>query len=131
MKLKLTIKNYSIFAVAVTLSATIITNANASDDPLCYFQTRDGRQIDLSKLCDRPTSPIPTPTMSQPSGAENPTTATGKPQPTPKPAETPKIGKLDPNAPVDNPVIRSSTPPAIWNAIPDLPSPPTKGRTTP
>lgn len=131
MQAKLTIKNYSILAVStLALSTAIVSSAIAGEDPLCYIQTRDGRQVDLSKLCDRPTSPTPPTSMSQPSGAENPADATGNPRQTLKPAETPKIGTIDPNAPAINPVIRSSTPPPFWNSIPNLPSPPVKGRTT-
>lgn len=130
--MKLNMTNYSIAAVlTLVLSANIISGTNASEDPLCYLQTRDGRQVDLSKLCDRPTSPTPPVTMSQPSGAENPAAATGNPKQQLTPSTPPKIGDLrDPNARIDNPVIRSNKPPAFWNSIPDLPSPPAKGRTT-
>jgi len=130
--MKLTRINYSI-AVAWTLalSTTIVSSTNASEDPLCYLQTRDGRQVDLSKLCDRSTSPMPSDTTSQPSGAENPAAATGNPKQQLTPSTPSKIGDLrDPNARIDNPVIRSDKPPAFWNSIPDLPSPPAKGRTT-
>lgn len=131
MKSKLTVKNYTTIAAStLVLSAAIATSTIAGEDPLCYIQNRDGRQVDLSKLCDRPKSPTHPTSMSQPAGAENPAAATGNPRQTLKPAETPPIGKIDPNAPVTNPVIRSNTPPPFWNSIPDLPSPPAKGRTT-
>jgi hypothetical protein len=130
--MKLTITNCSIAAAfMLILSSTLVGSASASEDPLCYLQTGDGRQVDLSKLCDRPTSSTPPATMSQPSRAENPAAATRNPKQQLTPSSPPKIGNLrDPNARIDNPVIRSNKPPAFWNSIPDLPSPPAKGRTT-
>lgn len=122
-------KNLTIkFVVASTLaiSTTVVMSARANE-LRCYMQTSDGKLVDLNKLCDRKSSPSPTP---QASGAENPAAATGNAQMTINSSDTPNVGKIDPNAPVKVPLVIRDNPSELWNTLPDLPSPPVKGPTT-
>ena len=103
----------------MTASMTI---AIAGNDPLCYMQRRDGRQVDLSKLCDRPTP------------ANSPAPTTNKPHPTANTSHSPTnssiIEKIDPKAPVKIPRVVTDKPPDFWYQVPDLPHAPIKGPTS-
>lgn len=117
-----------VVASTLTISTTVIMSARASE-PRCYLQTNNGKLVDLTKLCDRQTSPTPSP-VPQAAGAENPATATGNPQKTVTPSTTPKVGKIDPNAPAITPRVWRDKPSDLWYTLPDLPSPPKKGSTS-
>lgn len=111
-----------LITASVGVATTSTTIAIAGDDPICYIQNRDGRQLDLSKLCDRPT----------PANSSTPTT--NKPQPTANTSNSPNnssvIEKIDPKAPVKIPRVVTDKPPDFWYQVPDLPHPPFKGRTS-
>jgi hypothetical protein len=117
---------YLVLGIFVTSTVgvltTSITVAIAGDDPICYMQNRDGRQLDLSKLCDRPTP------------ANSPTTTTNKSQPSANTSHSPldrgTIEKIDPKAPIKIPRVVTDKPPDFWYQVPDLPHPPFKGRTS-
>jgi len=99
-----------------------MTIAIAGNDPICYMQNRDGRQLDLSKLCDRPTP------------ANSPAPTTNKPQPTANTSNSSTnssiIEKIDPKAPIKVPRVVTDKPPDFWYQVPDLPHPPIKGPTS-
>ena len=115
------------FASSLAISTAIVTTTRANE-PRCYLQTRDGKRVDLTKLCNKKAPP--TSSMPQTPGVENPAAATGDPQKTVNFSNTRLNGKIDPNAPADNRQILRDKPSALWHTIPDLPYPPKKGATS-
>lgn len=115
-------------ALLLTISMDFMMSAEASE-PICYLQTSEGKQVDLTGLCERQISP--TPTVSQTSNPEKPTGTTGNSQMTPTTSSNNKaeIGRIDPKTPVNIPVVLLDKPPEWWYSLPDLPSPPVKGPT--
>lgn len=106
----------------VSVLAASVTVAIAGDDPICYMQNRDGRQLDLSQLCDRPTpanSPAATINKSQPPSNTSHS-----------PIDSAIIEKIDPKTPIKIPRVITDKPPDFWYQVPDLPHPPFKGRTS-
>lgn len=106
----------------IGVMTTSMTVAIAGNDPICYMQNRDGRQLDLSKLCDRPTpanSSTATPDKSQPPANTSHS-----------PLNSATIEKIDPKTPIKTPRVVTDKPPDFWYQVPDLPHPPFKGSTS-
>lgn len=121
-----------VLGLVVASTLVILTSVKMrvrASEPSCYMQTNNGKLIDLTRLCGREASPKSA--VPQASGADNPNAATGNPQMTSTPSNSTNVGKIDPNAPADNPLILRKTPSQLWNSLPDLPSPPVKGSTSP
>lgn len=120
---------HQILGIVVTATigmlTTSITVAIASDDPLCYMRSRDGRQVDLSKLCDRPT-----PNSTAPTTSTQPTANSSRSNSGNSPINSSIIQKIDPKTPIKNPRVVTDKPPDFWYEVPNLSHPPIKGPTS-
>jgi hypothetical protein len=108
----------------MSLAATAFVSGVSANELLCYIQTRDGKQVDLSRICNKKTSP--TPGIPGTTNINHPTTTPANSQAIPNES---KIPAIDPKMPVKVPLILKDKPSALWNSVPDLPYPAIEGRT--
>jgi hypothetical protein len=109
---------------SISVVATAFISSASANELLCYLQTRDGQQVDLSQMCNKKTSP--TPAKPETTNTSHPTTAPGNLQTAPNQS---KIPVIDPKMPAKVPLVIKDKPSALWNSVPDLPYPAIKGRT--
>lgn len=110
---------------SILITATAFVSGASANELLCYIQTRDGRQVDLSRICNQKTSP--TPAESEAANTSHLTAAPTNPQTNPNQS---KIPAIDPKMPAKVPLVLKDKPSALWNSVPDLPYPAMKGPTT-
>lgn len=110
---------------AILISTTAFVSGASANELLCFIQTRDGKQVDLSRICNQKTSPTP---------AQPETTNTSPSTITPNNLRTvpnqSKIPAIDPKMPVKVPLVLRDKPSALWNSVPDLPYSAIEGLTT-
>jgi hypothetical protein len=109
---------------SISIAATACVSSANANELLCYIQTRDGQQIDLSRICNKKTSP--TPANPETTNTSHPTAPSSR-QTAP---DQSKIPAIDPKMPAKIPLVLKDKPSALWNSVPDLPYPAIEGSTT-
>lgn len=110
---------------SISIATTALTSGASANELLCYIQTRDGKQVDLSRICNKKASPTPLTSEATSTSRPNPTST--NPQTAPN---QPKIPTIDPKTPAKVPLLLKDKPSALWNSVPDLPYPAIEGATT-